>query len=300
MPNLLVHSALQAGVFGVLGLSLTAVFAGCIIPDIPWIVRRASLWISADPIEFEAYFLAQASLFYCALPCLGLGLMFKHWQKFALTAWLGCAIHLGLDSLQDKWGNGVHLLAPLDWTHFQIGWFSLESDLIMVLTAAGIVPFFMVRKAVEDSKQVLVAPGRITAIVVVSMLYFATPGLFYESIVSSNSRYLQTLENENRIGKALVLDREPVTRNGNDWQIVTHTREPLRILNPSESLTTGTFSMRGEFVEQNVIQVKALKQHSGFRDIASYLGVALVFCWMASTLLILPAYQRKTAKQTKR
>ena len=70
IPNTLVHVAVQSAVFAPLRVPFAAVFAGCVIPDMPWITRRLidATSISLDPISTFAYFMAQASLVGCLLP----------------------------------------------------------------------------------------------------------------------------------------------------------------------------------------------------------------------------------------
>lgn len=40
---------------------------------------------------------------------------------------LGCAAHLGLDLLQDHHGHGYHLLFPLHWGDWELGWLHSEA-----------------------------------------------------------------------------------------------------------------------------------------------------------------------------
>ncbi|HSO09252.1 MAG TPA: hypothetical protein VLR45_04640, partial [Desulfoprunum sp.] len=119
MPNTLCHIALQAPVHRA-ALSdkvLPWVVAGCIIPDIPWILLRTALALGmAAPYTIRLYTTIQASLLFCTLFSAFLAQFSRRpAATFAILSG-NCLFHLLLDATQVKWANGVHLLAPFDWT----------------------------------------------------------------------------------------------------------------------------------------------------------------------------------------
>ena len=132
-----------------------AVFAGCVIPDLPWIVWRLvnTMGFSFEPISAYAYLIAQASLVGCFFACVAFGFLFTNFRLVAAFALLGCLLHLVLDSLQDKWGNGVHLFAPYNWKILSVGIFQIDSVVIYLLAFAGIIPFLFVTKVRQATQR---------------------------------------------------------------------------------------------------------------------------------------------------
>ena len=282
--------------FGPLRVPFTAVFAGCVIPDLPWIGRRLidATGISLDPISAYAYFIAQASFCGCFFACLAFGFLFTNFKPVAAFVFLGCLAHLLLDSLQDKWGNGIHLFAPYNWEILSFGFFKLDSISTYLLAFAGIIPFLLITKARQDARLLCLNPLRIAVCSVCLIAYYFVPFLFINDVVASDSRYLQTLENKDeRRGKLLQLDRETARVIGGTWYTTTHIGEVLAIENPDVKMTDGgTYSFRAEFYDEQMIRLIDWKRHSGMRDIASYVGLLAIGCWMI-TVLILSRRQEK-------
>lgn len=275
--------------FGPLRVPFAAVFAGCVIPDLPWIVHRLidATSISLEPISAYAYFIAQASLVGCFLPCIAFGTLFTNFKPVAAFTVLGCLVHLLLDSLQDKWGNGVHLFAPYNWEILALGVFQTESTFTYLLTFAGIIPFLFITKARHDARLLCINLTRLAMCCFFFIAYFFVPFLFISDVVESNSRYLQTLENKDeRRGKLLELDRETTSVNGDTWYTTTHIGEVLVIVNPDARMTDGdSYSIRAEFEDEREIRLIDWKRHSGMRDIASYVGLLAIGCWMTMVLI---------------
>jgi hypothetical protein len=267
-----------------------AILAGCVIPDLPWILRRLidATGIALEPITAYAYFIVQASLVGCLLPSIAFGLFFRSVKFVAAFALLGSLLHLLLDSLQDKWGVGVHLLAPYNWETFQPGIFELDSRITYLISFAGIVPFLLIARVRHDARLVCVNSVRLAACCVCLIAYLFIPFLFISDVVASNSRYLQTLENQDeRGGKFLELDRETASVVGDTWYTTTHVGEILEIVNPDANMKDGdTYSFKAEFRNDRQIRLIDMKRHSGTRDIASYIGLLAIGCWMAVVLML--------------
>ena len=271
-------------------MPFAAVFAGCVIPDLPWIVWRLvnTMGFSFEPISAYAYLIAQASLVGCFFACVAFGFLFTNFRLVAAFALLGCLLHLVLDSLQDKWGNGVHLFAPYNWKILSVGIFQIDSVVIYLLAFAGIIPFLFVTKVRQDAILLCVNPVRLAICCICFIAYFLVPFPYINSVVASDSRYLQTLENKNeRRGKLLELDRESVSIVEDTWHITTHTGEVLAIMNPDASMNDGdTYSIRAEFLDQRKIWLIDWKRHSGIRDMPSYAGLLAIVCWMSAVLIL--------------
>ena len=119
MPNTLAHLGVQ--------LALTRcvmrqadpkwIYAGCVIPDLPWIARRildASL-SGLNAYDLRLYAIAQSSLVCSLLACGALAALSRTPLASFAVLGLGAGIHLLLDACQIKWANGVHLFAPVSW-----------------------------------------------------------------------------------------------------------------------------------------------------------------------------------------
>lgn len=271
-------------------MPLVAIFAGCVIPDLPWILRRLSsaTGFALEPISAYAYAIAQASLAGCFFACLAFGLLFTNYRLVSGFVLLGCIAHLLLDSLQDKWGNGVHVLAPFNWDLLSLGVFQIDSGFNYLLTFSGIIPFFFISKAWQDARLLCLYPLRLVVCCACLLAYLLVPLLLIGDVVASNSRYLQTLEdNTTRRGKFLELDRETAWIQGDTWYTTTHVGEILAIINPDVRMTDGdTYSFRAEFFDAHKIRLIEWQRHSQMRDIASYVGLVAIGCWMILILIL--------------
>jgi len=126
MPNTLVHLGVQ-GLGNRLisdNIDLKWVFLGCVIPDFPWILRRALIALAPgmDLYDVTLYAAVQASLLFCLLLSLVFSVLSARPRLvFGILA-ANALIHLLLDTIEIKWGNGVFLLAPLSWKPLSFGW----------------------------------------------------------------------------------------------------------------------------------------------------------------------------------
>ena len=287
MPNTLVHVAVHSAVLTPLRVPFAAVLAGSVIPDVPWIVRRLlnSTGLDLPPIEMFAYFIALSSLFGCIALCFAVAVLFSNWRLVFGVSALGCLIHLLIDSLQDKWGVGVHLLAPIDWYALSLANFPIESTATQILTVAGAVSFFFLAFRNRDEARLLALDSRrIAACGLCLVAYFSLPVLVIDDVIASDSRYLHTLMNsDERTGKPIQLDREPLMQTEGKWQTTTHTGENLVIVNPDDAWTPDTiYSFRATFQSEADIVVSEWKSHTEFRDVASYVGLFLIITWFTA------------------
>ena len=118
------------------------IFVGCIIPDVPWILQRIVRPVITDPdllYDLRLYTIAQASLICCLLLCGAFAVLSANPGRIFAILSLNSCFHLLLDAFQTKWGNGVHLLAPLRWEAVNFGLFWPESPVTVALTAFGAV-----------------------------------------------------------------------------------------------------------------------------------------------------------------
>ena len=111
MPNTLVHLGVQ-GIGNRLiskKIDLKWVFLGCLIPDIPWILRRAllTLFPEVNAYDLTLYATVQASLLYCLLLSLVFALLSERTRfVFAVLA-ANVVLHLLLDAVEQCLGEGA-------------------------------------------------------------------------------------------------------------------------------------------------------------------------------------------------
>jgi hypothetical protein len=297
MPNTLIHVAIHSAVLIPLRVPLAVVLAGCVIPDVPWIARRLveAGDLALPQIELFAYFLALASFFGCIALCMAFAVLFDRWKFVFVTAALGCLVHLLVDSMQDKWGVGVHLLAPIDWRASSLASLPIESTVTYMLTVAGILLFiFLMFRVRNEAKWLTFHPLRMAASGLCVIAYFLIPILVIDDVIASDSRYLQTLRSgDARIGRQIQLDRELLMHIEGAWLTTTHTGETLTIVNPDASWISGAiYSFRAVFHSENELLVSEWKLHSQVRDVASYVGLLLTICWFTLLLIFKRRNQR--------
>lgn len=284
MPNTLVHLGVQG-----LGnrlvstrIDLKWVFLGCIIPDLPWIIRRAVIgWVPGINIyDVRLYTLVQASLLFCVLLSLSLALVSeKPRMVFGILA-INSLVHLLLDALEIKWGNGVHLFAPLSWQllSFDLVW--PDNFLVAVLSLLGLViGIWVLAQPVWTPIRVHLYP-KWRSVVVVSLvsLYAFGPLAFLHGPYSTDANSIATLqERERRVGKEVRMDREAYKQRADGDVVITFAGEPLRVVGDIRAEKSSQVSLIGEFFAVDAIRIHQLHEyHSPWRSIASYVGLGLI------------------------
>jgi len=142
LPNTLCHIALQmpAHRAAFSDKVLPWVVAGCIIPDIPGscsgrhlpsIWRRHTRSGSTPPSRPVS---SSAPFFRPSWPSSS-----RHPAATFAILTGNSLLHLLLDATQVKWANGVHLLAPFDWSAWQFNLFDIDHPLGIPLTIAGLI-----------------------------------------------------------------------------------------------------------------------------------------------------------------
>jgi hypothetical protein len=283
VPNSLVHMGVQGLGARVLSkrIDLKWVFLGCIIPDIPWIVRRAvvALVPGIDIYSVTLYAAVQATLLFCVL----LSLIFSLFSErprlvFGILA-VNALLHLLLDAVEIKWGNGVHLLAPLSWQLVSFGWVWPDSVLIMALSLGGIVfgIWVLVHPTSTPIRVQFKPQTRAITAIVFLCIYAILPLALLNGPYSADVQSIATLkERERRVGSELRLDRRPYQQRADGDVVITLAGEPLRIVGNIRA-TSPQVSLIGEFVDLDAIRIHQLHEfHSPWRDLASYVGLGLI------------------------
>ena len=289
MPNSLAH-------IGVNGLTTRAVinnadlkwiYIGCIIPDLPWILQRIAKEIpGVNLYDLRSYAIIQASLIFCLVLSAALSSFSTRYRKTFLILSLGSLFHLILDAVEIKWANGVHLLAPFNWSllNFNLVW--PESIPIYLITFLGLVYFVLNWKNVvnqpselnfKNSKPYLIS-------IIFLFIYFALPLFLLDGPRQADNHYVKTLSNENdRTGSYMELDRGLFTPESKT--INTFADEDLKVegINLNHS---ATLSVRAKFVNNKTLQIIEYHEHDAvFRDGVSYLALLLIaVVWIISLL----------------
>lgn len=289
MPNTLAHFGAQGPLARLTGVRVDArwVLLGCILPDVPWIARRAVSALAGgvvDPVALRLYAIVQASLLFSVALAGALALLSARPRPVFLVLALGALLHLLLDAAQTRWGNGVHLFAPATWQSVNFGWFWPESGVTVALVAGGAAylgwewrwgprgPGGRVPAAFDRAKA--------GAAALLAVGYLSAPPVFFGDVLASGSHSLDALVDvEDRVGREVELDRvdyEPGGAGGGPAGRLEVTGGELRA---SGRLPPGaaTVSVRGAFVDRRTVRVTEYHVHrSGERDLASYVGLALL------------------------
>ena len=286
MPNTLAHIGVQTLVTK--SICRTADFkwiaVGCILPDIPWIMQRAVLGLipGIDASGLHLYATIQSSLFYSLILAGAVSLLARESRKIFLILAGNCLLHLLLDALQIKWGNGVLLLAPFSWqlTGFHLFW--PEQLPTSLMTGLGLIVLILF--SIKDGLTPVyfkISPDRLIPAALVLGLYFLTPPLFFQGPLSADNHFAATiLDRTHRSGHRVAFDRsryDPATRT-----IRIFSGERLKVTGLPD-LKSGTVSLQGIFTDANTVQALQWHVHSPLRNINSLVGLgATLLVWMVA------------------
>lgn len=278
MPNTLVHIGIHLPLTrGILRRSDPKwILLGCVVPDIPWIFQRVgrAAFSGVDLLDLRLYATVQASLFFCLIfSAAAASLSRRPLRSFAILA-IGSALHLFLDALQIKWGNGVHFFAPFAWRMTNFGWLWPESPItgMFTLLGLGILAAHGFRKSPADPpRREIPNPWVRCAAAPLLLAYFLLPIPLLEGPEQADNHFVETLrKKEERTGKPIALDRAG-WQPGKGFRLFSG--ETLGA-EGMEGEPAGTVSIQGVFVAPDRVRVLALHRHrSGLRDLASYAGL---------------------------
>ena len=281
MPNTLVHFAAQGAASHGLWRRLDPrwIYLGCLLPDLPWILRRAlvGLGVPVDPFDLRLYTMAQASFFGTLLLAAALALATLAPRRVFAVLGLNALLHLLLDATEIKFGNGVHLFAPLSWRMTSFDLLPGESLLYGVLTLAGaLVVAWEVARPCAPADSLERRPARLAAAAAFLAAYFLAPLPFLSAIEASDSYSVQTLRAADaRPGRAVSLDRAAFRATPAGGFVRLWTGEEVRATGELPA-HDAIVSLHGTFVERDVLRVETLHVQRGDRDWPSYLGLALL------------------------
>ena len=288
MPNTLVHLGTQ----GLLSTAIVQksdlkwVFLGCIIPDIPWIVRRfvLALKIPVSLYDLQLYSIVQSSLVGCLFISIALATFSINYKKVFIILFLNSIFHLLIDSLQIKWANGVHLLAPFSWQLVRFDFFWPESIPNLFFSSAGLLFIAFACLKLPTSAYDLIYPKK-KFLVVFSLfliVYLLMPFFLISKPAAANNQFINTLRDvEFRQGRELEVDRRPIYRKDGKCVLKTLADEELFVKKVDKDCH-GIVSVKAVFLDQKTIHIVEMYRHWGiFRDILSYLGLLFIgFYWL--------------------
>ena len=283
MPNMLAHFGAQAVLTRTVlpKADIKIIFLGCLLPDVPWILQRLVFFLSpnVDAFTLRLYFIIQASLFMTLILCGALASLSTSPKKVFSILALNSLLHLLLDALQTKWGNGVLLFAPLSWSQLNFEWFWPDSLPTYVLTLLGLgYVGWAWRRVINESpllpdfssRKVILALGLLA-------LYCVLPMGLLDGPRMGNNSFITTLHDKHkRTGHEIEFDRRPYVQTPQKTILQSWTNEELQIHGKSLA-QSGTVSIRGHFLDPNSIKVIEIHEHVwGVRDGSSYIGLVLL------------------------
>ena len=283
MPNMLAH----IGVGGIVTRTVLPkadakiILLGCLLPDLPWIMARIvrGLPLGIDPYALRLYFIAQASLFVTLLLCWALATISAHPRRiFAILA-LNVFLHLFLDTLQTKWANGVHFLAPFSWDllNFELFWPESLPTYILTLLGLGYVGLAW-RKGTRTPFRIppLSSTRKILCLLCLAT-YIIFPVFLLDGPLRADNHFVRTIrETSERPGKHVEFDRTQYEKKNDGYTLETFGEEKIGVLNaPLEA--SSQISARARFVDTQTVEIAEVHKHIWwFRDGSSLVGIVLL------------------------
>lgn len=288
MPTTLAHIGAHAWlVRGVVrNADFKWIYLGCIIPDLPWIVQRVA-WLPILEVErydLRIYCVVQATLLFCLiLSAAFAALSTRIWRTFAALG-LGALLHLLVDTLETKWGNGVHLFAPFDWRMLNLGIVWPESLPIHLLSLLGLAYILWHwRAAMLQSWDLRFSTLRLAIAGMLVATYFAAPMLLLGQAEAADNHFVKTLRGHaDRTGWYVEMDRVRFQPEPQGTFVINYARERFQV-SGLDLDAPAKVSLRGRFAAHEHIAVEAMRVHpGGVRDLPTYLGLGLVLLlWLA-------------------
>lgn len=304
MPTTLVHIALQLPATRALirGADVKWMLLGAALPDLPWIARRAieKLVPGQSPFDLQAFGYAQASLLLCLVLAAGLALLSRWPGRTFATLALGSLAHLLLDALELKHGNGVHLVAPLDWHLLSLELVMADGSAAMALNllVLPLVAWLLWRGRPTPPPDRLPAWPRLLASAALLVIWLLAPLAMIDGPYATDSGSIRTLRfAEQRLNREVAFDRRPVVHEAGAAFVVTVEGERIRLVG-AELDGVEQISLHGRFIAADTVEVAGfLAGVPGRRDLPTYLGLLLVALWWArdGAALLRGRWRRKAA-----
>jgi hypothetical protein len=292
VPNTLAHLGVQA----LLTRSVIReadekwIYVGTVLPDAGWILQRVLQHAAPglDAYDLRLYSVAQTSLLVTLLLAAGVSLLTRRWRlTFAILA-LNAVLHLLLDAVETKWGNGVILLAPFDWVHRNWGWFWPEEWPAHLLTVLGLVYFLATLRRTARAQLGLYRPGGARMLLAVCLIatYITLPWVLRGAPLAANAHYVRVLRDlDKRAGAYVEFDRGEFHPGDPTGRLEFFAPPPVLVYGV-DLPGSATVSVRGRFTAPDSVAVLEYHHHRGpGRDIPSLVGLFLILALLGSALL---------------
>lgn len=289
MPNTLAHIGIQS----VLGRAIVPmanlhwVLMSCIVPDVPWMLQKLlrSMPVTLDLIDMRTYAIAQSSLLFCLILAAALAFSSRTVMgTFGILA-SGSLLHLLLDATQIKWGNGVILFAPFDWSlkSFELYWPEQAPSQILTAFGAIWIVTLWVRKGPEPIKIPKFSKIKCLLSAACVVAWVVGPLFLKSTVESKNLHDTQTLRKiEERAGKSIAIDRNNIIDSADGSAVLSlWTGEVLNLSSDEKAIPAeGLISIKGVFENSNTVIVTNLYQHQeNSRDRFAYAGLLIILLW---------------------
>lgn len=281
MPNTLVHFAVQGAASRGVWRAFDPrwIYLGCLLPDVPWILRRlvVGFGLPVDAFDLRLYTMAQASLAGTLLLCAALAVLTAAPRIVFAVLGANALLHLLVDATELKFGNGVHLFAPVSWRMTSFDLLPGESPVYLVLAVAGalLVAWEIARPRGAGSRLAL-RPSRLAGAAALLVAYLVFPLPFLGAVEASGSYSVKTLrEVEARPGRAVSLDRTAFLAAPSGGLVQLWTGERVRATGDLPD-HDATVSLHGTFLAPDVLRVDRLFEHREDRDWPSYVALVLL------------------------
>jgi hypothetical protein len=281
VPNTLVHFAVQGAASRGAWRALDPrwIYLGCLLPDIPWILRRAvvGLGIPVDVFDLRLYTMGQASLAGTLLLCAALALLTVAPRLVFAVLGTNALLHLLLDATELKFGNGVHLAAPFSWRMTSFNLLPGESPVYLVLAIAGaLLVLWELTRPRNASLGFVLSPRRLSAGGALLVAYLVFPLPFLGAIEASGSYSVNVLrEVDARPGRGVSLDRTAFLATPAGGFVQLWTGERVRATGDLPR-HDATVSLHGTFLAPDLLRVDHLVEHRQHRDWPSYVALVLL------------------------
>ncbi|WP_417911690.1 hypothetical protein [Candidatus Electronema sp. TJ] len=281
MPDTLAHFGIQIIASKALFREADArwIGIGCLLPDLPWILQRAALALGwANPVGLRLYAVIQSSLFFSLLLAAALSLQAAQSRRvFLLLTW-NCLLHLLLDPLEIKWGNGSLLAAPFSWqlTSFALFWPEDMPPRLLALLGLLLFPAAAWLDIRRRELCFIRNKQRQAAGLLLLLLYILLPFGLFSGPLKKDNHFAATLLAENRSSSWIDFDRWPY--QAGSQSILAYSGETLRLAVPFDSLPAqdGTLSGRGRFLSHSEVLLAEWHLHRSGRDLRSLAGLFLL------------------------
>jgi len=285
MPNTLGH-------FGIQGIVSRAAFRnidvrwillGCVLPDVAWIIYRITRALApagTDPYFLRLYGASQATLLVSTILAGACAVMAPRARAVFGVLALNALLHLLLDACQTKWGNGIHLFAPLSWRMegFELFWPESWISHLLTLTGVGFIAWSWRRGLWAPLP---LAWRRWPIALLLFAVYLVLPIWMQSGAYDADTYGARSLR-ENRVGASIGFDREQVKKGEiHPWNERTYT------LIGKSTEDAKTTSLRGVLVAPTTYRVDAVHDHGAFnRDWPSLAGLILLVSSMLTGIVL--------------